>query len=192
MTSATSLRLIADATDTSVDYIQMLNPELRRDTTPRGDSYSVRIPSGKKNQLASVLKRVPADRRDSVHVVAIAPGEELQSIANRTGVSVASLQGLNAGVDLKTTNKLVVPNSNIRLTNWRRAAPNTSEAAAPSLTSVRARKGDTIAKIAAARKLSADELARLNGIAPDVELRAGQEIKLPGSAASTKTNSRGR
>jgi membrane-bound lytic murein transglycosylase D len=192
VTSATSLRLIADATDTSVDYIQMLNPELRRDTTPRGDSYSVRIPSGKKNQLASVLKRVPADRRESMHVVAIAPGEELQSVANRTGVSVASLQGLNAGVDLKTTNKLVVPNSNIRLTNWRRAAPNTTEAAAPSLTSVRARKGDTIAKIAAARKLSADELARLNGIAPDVELRAGQEIKLPGSAASTKTNSRGR
>jgi membrane-bound lytic murein transglycosylase D len=192
VTSATSLRLIADATDTSVDYIQMLNPELRRDMTPRGDSYSLRIPSGKKNQLLSVLKRVPADRRDSVRVVALAPGEEWQSVANRTGVSVASLQGLNAGVDLKATNKLVVPNSNIRLTNWRRAAPNTTEAAAPSLTSVRARKGETIAKIAAARKLSADELARLNGIAPDVELRAGQEIKLPGSGAGAQANSRRR
>src|SRR6267378_1216018 len=36
VSSATSLRLIADATDTSVDYIQGLNPELKRDTTPRG------------------------------------------------------------------------------------------------------------------------------------------------------------
>jgi len=45
------------------------------------------------------------------------------------------------------------------------------------------RKGDTIASIAAARKLSVDEVARLNGIAPNVELQAGQEIKLPGSTA---------
>src|SRR5712692_10819407 len=191
VTSATSLRLIADATDTSVDYIQAINPELKRDTTPRGDTYSVRVPLGKKNQLLSILLRVPADRRDLVRVVAIAPGEELQSVSSRTGVSVATLQTLNSGVDLKATNKLVVPNSNIRLTNWRRAAANATDTNAPSLTTVRARKGDTIAKIAAARKLSADELARLNGIATDVELRAGQEIKLPG-AANTQPKSRRR
>jgi membrane-bound lytic murein transglycosylase D len=190
--SATSLRLIADATDTSVDYIQAINPELKRDTTPRGDTYSVRIPLGKKNQLVSVLNRVPADRRDSVRVLVIAPGEELQSVSSRTGVSVATLQSLNTGVDLKATNKLVVPNSNIRLTNWRRAAANSTDNNAPSLTTVRARKGDTIAKIAAAHKLSVDELARLNGIAADVELRAGQEIKLPGAGASTQPKSRRR
>jgi membrane-bound lytic murein transglycosylase D len=192
VTSATSLRLIADATDTSVDYIQAINPELKRDTTPRGDSYSVRVPLGKKNQLLSVLKRVPADRRDSVRVVAIAPGEELQSVSSRTGVSVATLQTLNSGVDLKAINKLVVPNSNIRLTNWRRAAADSADTNVPSLTTVRARKGDTIAKIAAAHKLSADELARLNGIATDVELRAGQEIKLPGAGANTPPKSRRR
>ena len=191
VTSATSLRLIAEATDTSVDYIQVLNPELKRDTTPRGDSYSVRVPAGKKNQLLSVLKRVPAERRDSAHVIAIAPGEELQSVASRTGVSVATLQSMNPGVDLKTATRLVVPNSNVRLTNWRRAKTNATDVAAtPSLTSVRARKGDTIARIAAARKLSAADLARLNGIAPDVELRAGQEIKLPGAASTTNSRQR--
>ena len=184
--SATSLRLIADATDTSVDYIQALNPELRRDTTPRGGSYSVRVPTGKSKQLTAVLKRVPAERRDAVRVVSIAPGEELQSVANRTGVSVATLQAMNGGVDLKTANKLVVPGSSVRLTNWRRATSNpTDSAAAPSQTKIRARKGDTIARIAAAHKLSADELARLNGIAPNVELLAGQEIRLPGSTGST-------
>jgi LysM repeat protein len=52
-----------------------------------------------------------------------------------------------------------------------------------SLTKVRARKGDTIAKIAAARNLSADKLARLNGIAADAELAAGHEIKLPGGTS---------
>ena len=42
----------------------------------------------------------------------------------------------------------------------------------------RARKGDTIAKIAARHKLSSNEVSRLNGIAVDAELQAGQEIRL--------------
>jgi membrane-bound lytic murein transglycosylase D len=183
--SATSLRLIADATDTSVDYIASLNPELKRDTTPRGESYQIRVPAGKGKQLASVLKRVPVDRRDSARVIAVVPGEDLQSVANRTGVSAATLQMMNAGVDLKATSKLVVPNSGIKLTSWRRAdAPEAGSASA--LTTVKARKGDTIARIAAARKLSADEVARLNGIGPNVELQAGQTIKLPGSPSTSK------
>lgn len=188
--SATSLRLIADATDTSADYIASLNPELKRDTTPRGESYTVRVPAGKSKQLASVLKRVPTDRRESARVISVAPGEELQSVANRTGVSVATLQSMNSGVDLKSTNKLVVPNSSIKLTNWRRTPGTADTASASNLTKVRARKGDTIAKIAAARKLSADELARLNGIGPNVELQAGQEIKLPGSPSPTGSRQR--
>jgi len=183
VSNATSLRLIADVTDTSVDYIQALNPELRRDTTPRGETYMLRVPLGKSRQLASLLKRVPADRRDSARVISIAPGEDLQSVASRTGVSVATLQSMNAGVDLKTASKLLVPNTSIRLTNWRRATATTTDASsAPGLTKVRARKGDTITRIAGMYKLSAADLARLNGIGPDVELQAGQEIRLPGAA----------
>ena len=186
VSAPTSLRLIADATDTSVDVIQSLNPELKRDTTPRGESYTVRVPPGRGKQLASVLKRIPADRGDSARIISIAPGEELQSVANRTGVSVATLQSMNSGVDLKSTNKLVVPNSSTKLTNWRRA-PGTADAGnASNLTKVRARKGDTIARIAAARKMSADELARLNGIGPNVELQAGQERKLPSSPSTPR------
>ena len=184
--SATSLRLIADATDTSLDHIQILNPELKRETTPRGEMFTVRVPAGRGKQLASLLKRAPGDRRETARVISIAPGEEWQAIANRTGVSVATLQSMNSGVDLNSTNKLFVPNSTIRLTNWKRSA----DTPAASLTSVRARKGDTIAKIAAARKLSADEVARLNGINPNAELRAGQEIKLPAANRSSAPSSR--
>ena len=180
VSSSTSLRLVADATGTSVDAIQALNPELRRDVTPRGESYNLRVPSGTSKQLTSLLKRVPSDRSDSTRVISIVPGEDLQSVANRTGVSVATLQAMNPGVDLKTTTRLLVPNSSIRLTNWKRSATPESNSQ-PTLTKVKARKGDTIAKIAAAHKLAADEVARLNGIAPNVELQAGQEIKLPGA-----------
>lgn len=186
--TATSLRLIADAADTTVDYLQSLNPELRRDVTPRGETYNVRVPAGRSKQLMAVLKRVPGDRRETARVISMAPGEDLQAVANRTGVSLAQLQAMNPGVDLKTATKLLAPNSNVRLTNWKRAKATTGtvEAASAPTTKVRARKGDTIAKIAAANKVSADDLARLNGVSAETELKAGQEIRLPASAPSRR------
>jgi membrane-bound lytic murein transglycosylase D len=181
--TATSLQLVADATDTSVDHLRSLNPELKRDVTPRGDTYNVRIPAGRAKQFAALLHRISPDKRETARVISVAPGEDLQNVANRTGISVAQLQAMNSGVDLKSTTKLVVPNSSVKLTKWVRATP-ASDAAAPSLNKVRARKGDTIASIAAARNLDANEVARLNGISVDAELRAGQEVKIPAIAAA--------
>lgn len=189
VTSGTGLQLIADATDTSIDTIRTFNPELKRDITPRGESYNVRIPGGRAKQLVAILRRVPGDKRDVARVIQVAPGEDLQSVANRTGISVAQLQAMNSGVDLKSTSKLVVPNSNVRLTSWRRSATSI-EATTPVLTKVRARKGDTVAKIAAARNVDANEVARLNGLTVSAELRAGQELLLPASAATAKPSRR--
>lgn len=182
--SATSLQLIADATDSSVDHIRSLNPELKRDVTPRGEIYDVRVPAGRSKQFASLLQRIAPERRETARVISVAPGEDLQSVANRTGINVAQLQAMNSGVDLKSTTKLIVPNSNVKLTKWVRATANSSEAApaAAGIDRVRARKGDTIARIAASRNLNANDVARLNGIPVDAELKAGQEIKIPSSA----------
>jgi len=184
--NATSLQLIAEATDSSVDYIRSINPELRRDTTPRGEAYTVRVPGGKGQQFHALLKRIPGDRRETARIISVAPGEDLQRVANRVGVSVAQLQAMNSGVDLNSTTKLVAPRTGASATSWRRAKPETENTtAAPQLTKVRARKGDTISKIAASRNLNASDVARLNGVTPDAELRAGQEIKLPVAASSS-------
>ncbi|MCA1577743.1 MAG: transglycosylase SLT domain-containing protein [Acidobacteria bacterium] len=181
--TATSLQLVAEATDTSVDHIRSLNPELKRDVTPRGDAYNVRIPAGRAKQFASLLQRISPDKRETARVISVAPGEDFQNVASRTGISVAQLQAMNGGVDLKSTTKLVVPNSSVRLTKWVRATSAANSEAAPSLNKVRARKGDTIASIAAARNLDANDVARLNGIPVNSELRAGQEVKIPATAA---------
>ncbi len=183
--TATSLQLIADATDSSVDHIRSLNPELRRDITPRGESYDLRVPAGRSKQFVTVLQRIAPERRETARVISVAPGEDWQTVANRTGINVAQLQAMNGGVDLKSTNKLVVPSSNVKLTKWVRATANPADAA-PSATvnKVRARKGDTIARIAEARNLDANDVARLNGIPVDAELKAGQEIKVPSTAAA--------
>jgi len=177
--SATGLQLVADATDTNIDYIRSLNPELKRDITPRGDTYNVRIPAGRAKQFASLIQRIPPERRETARLISVAPGEDWQSVANRTGLNISQLQSWNTGVELKGATKLVAPNSSVKLTKWVRATPAPTTAPAAGLDKVRARKGDTIASIAAARNLDANDVARLNGISVDTELRAGQEIKIP-------------
>ncbi len=191
--SATSLQLVADATDSNVDYIRSLNPELKRDVTPRGDLYNVRVPAGRSKQFAALLQRIAPDRRETARVISVAPGEDLQNVASRTGVNVAQLQAMNSGVDLKSATKLVVPNSNVKLTRWVRATapnPGTDTVVPAGLNKVRARKGDTIARIAASRNLDANDVARLNGIPVNAELRAGQEVKIPATAATAPSRRR--
>src|ERR1041384_1679657 len=180
--TATGLQLVADATDTTVDYIRSINPELKRDVTPRGDTYNVRIPAGRAKQFASLIQRIPPERRESARLISVAPGEDWQSIAHRTGFNAAQLQSMNTGIDLKSTTKLVAPSGSVKLTKWVRSTA--TETAAPGLNKVRARKGDTIASIAAARSLDANDVARLNGIPVDSELKAGQEIKIASTTAA--------
>jgi LysM repeat protein len=173
--SATSLQLIATATDTSVDYIRSLNPELRRDITPRGESYNLRVPPGRGKSFVAVLKRIPAERRESAKVISVAPGETFQTIAARTGTSVAQLQMWNGGVDLSGGGKIVVPAGSVRSVAMVRPRGNVGS----SLISVRARAGETLAQLAARHNVGADEVARLNALAPDAALSANQEVRVP-------------
>jgi membrane-bound lytic murein transglycosylase D len=90
--TATSLHLVAQATNVSLDYIRMLNPELRRDTTPRGEAYQVRIPAGKANQFVAALKGIPIEKRDA------APSNNVQLVnytrAKTSGTVAAATPGL--------------------------------------------------------------------------------------------------
>ncbi|HMF55233.1 MAG TPA: transglycosylase SLT domain-containing protein, partial [Pyrinomonadaceae bacterium] len=180
--SATSLQLIADMADTSVAALRELNPQLRRDITPRGEASNILIPAGKAHQLQALLRRVPLERRETARMITIAPGEDLQAVAERTGTSLAVLQAMNGGVDTRATNRLVVPNSSVRPTVYTRAGANTNSTAQAGPRTVKARAGDTIAKIAQANHVSADDVARLNNATPDTVLQAGREVLLPASA----------
>ena len=181
--SATSLQLIASACDTSVDYLRSLNPELRRDTTPRGEAYNVRVPPGRGKSLVAILKRVPSDRREMARVIAVAPGEDFRSVAARTGTSVAQLQLWNGGVDLSNGGKIVVPAGAMQKVIYARSRPNTTVTAS-TLVTVRAKAGDTIAQIAAQHGVDAGEVARLNAYAADAPLASNQMVKVPAKAST--------
>lgn len=139
--SATSLHLIAQVTNVSTDYIRMLNPELRRDTTPRGEAYHVRIPPGKANQFVLALKGIPIERRDA-------------PLRNNVEPVIYTPRANNKG----------------------------TTPASPGLMKIKARTGDTAAKLAERYNVSAEEVAKLNQVGVNSELTAGQEVRLPSPA----------
>jgi membrane-bound lytic murein transglycosylase D len=181
--SATSLSLIASLTDTSTDYIRSLNPELRRDMTPPGEAFLLRVPPKRGHQLVALLKRIPVDRRNQMaRVVQAAPGENLGTVAARTGTSEAALRQWNAGVDLSKGGALVVPAGGVVKTLKSYERPNSGGApAGTGLVSYTARGGETVAQVAARYGASVAEVAKLNGVTADAPLARGQQLRVPAS-----------
>jgi membrane-bound lytic murein transglycosylase D len=179
--SATSLHLIASLADVSVDHIRALNPELRRDMTPPGESYHVRVPPKRGAQLVALLKRIPVDRRNQLaRVVRVEAGESIEAVASRTGTSVAALQQWNSGVDLQKGGALVVPaGAAPRLMATSLVRPRGNGEAASSLRTVTVRAGETLAQVAARTGASLDEIVKLNGIPANTPLGRNQQIKVP-------------
>jgi membrane-bound lytic murein transglycosylase D len=182
--SATSLHLIASLSDVSVDYIRALNPELRRDMTPAGESYHIRVPPKRGAQLVALLKRIPVDRRSQLaRVVRAEAGESIEAVAARTGTSVAALQQWNAGVDLQKGGALVIPaGAAPRMMQTALVRPRGNGEAASSLRSVAARAGETLAQVAARAGAPLEEVVKLNGMPASATLKAGQRINVPSAA----------
>lgn len=176
--SATSLNLIAQATDTSVDVLRYLNPDLRQGSTPP-EAYILNVPAGKSNQLVAVLRRVPSNSRNTAAITTIGRGEDIQSIANRTGATTEQIQTLNNGVDLSKTNKVIVPNNNVTKTAYVRPTSKPAPIVSKQISSkITAQPGDTIRKVAARYGLDALKLARENGVPVDSPLAPGREIRV--------------
>jgi LysM repeat protein len=177
--ASTNLALIAQAADTSVDYLRYLNPEFRQNVTPP-EPYIVRVPAKKANDVVAVLKRVPSGNRGTAAVTNVAAGENWQAISNRTGISVEQLQAANTGmVNPQGGGKVVIPKT-VKQVVYNR--PNSTPAVTPPSGTVRvvkAKNGDTLRTVADRYGVNAVDLAKFNGLLPDSQLSAGREVKLP-------------
>lgn len=177
--TSTSLNLLAQAMDTSVETLRYMNPELRQNITPN-EPYIVRVPPGRSKELVAVLRRIPSYARNSANLTTIAAGEDLQSLSNRTGVSQTELQTLNPNIDLKRGGKIVVPSKGNGVNSTAYARPRGNAPALKSgLETIRANAGDTITTIAARYGFAATDLAGINGVQLDAPLQAGREIRIP-------------
>jgi membrane-bound lytic murein transglycosylase D len=178
---STSLALLAQASDTTVEYMRYLNPELRTNMTPP-EPYIVRVPAGRANEVMAIFKRMPAQKVNNATLAKSVTGETWQNISNRTGIAVADLMAANPGMNVPT-GKVIIPfGNNVRSTSYQRPTnqPTTTAAATGGVRVVKAVSGDTVAKVAERYGANPVDVANLNGLTSiDITLQAGREVKVP-------------
>jgi len=177
--ASTNLGLIAQAADTSVQYLRYLNPHLRGNVTPP-EPYIVNVPPGKANDVVALFRRIPASKVNNTNLANSTSGETWQTISNRTGVSVAALVAANPGM-ASPKGKVFVPvkGNNVQQTSYSRPTTPVPAAAASNFKIVKAKAGDTVLKVAERNGADPTDVAKYNGLLPNSVLGAGREIRLP-------------
>jgi len=178
--ASTNLSLLAQASDTSVQYLRYLNPHMRSNSTPPMP-YIINVPAGKANEVVALFRRIPASKINNTNLANSSTGETWQTISNRTGVSVNDLIAANPGMTTPR-GKVFVPMSGNNVNAIVYSRPTNLAAASTGSSNIRvvkARAGDTVAKLALRSNADATEVAKYNGLLPNSVLGAGREIKIP-------------
>jgi membrane-bound lytic murein transglycosylase D len=101
---AVDLRRVAEWAGVSADYIQRLNPELRRWTTPmRAASYDLTVPSGTAELVRERLAEASPNELNALQWHVVKRGETLTTIARKLRVNRKDLAEANY---LRTTSKV--------------------------------------------------------------------------------------
>lgn len=144
-----SLRLVADATNASLDDLQALNPQLVRGITPNQPGFNLHVPEGTGVELQKEIASIPADKLTIWRIAKLQSGQTLGEIARQYHVTVASLENVNvidANDPPAVGTELIVP-----------TAPPRAR-----LVHYRVRRGDTLEGIASRFDVSVSELQRWN------------------------------
>jgi membrane-bound lytic murein transglycosylase D len=196
LTRAVDLRRIAEWTESSINEIQTLNPELRRWTTPAQDKgYELKVPAGTAEAVLARLEEAPANDLASLNYYIVKKGDTLLLIARKLHVSKADLAEANY---LKVTSrvnpgqKLVVPAEASTLlaaraerpvpaTEARRTVAQSGELArAANSNRVKSiyevKRGDTLASIAKVFQTTVASIKTWNPRISGDQLTAGQRL----------------
>lgn len=182
--SMTSLNLLAQSSDTTVQYLRYLNPELRANSTPP-EPYVVRVPAGKGNDVVAILRRGVSLPDDNNRLAKSSQGETWENISRKTGVSVADLKKANPG--MKTPKGKVyfpvkagsVADNGVTATTYSRPTTVQPTMTVAGIKVVKAKAGDTVEKLAKRYGIAATDVAKLNGLFVSSKLAAGREIRIP-------------
>jgi peptidoglycan lytic transglycosylase D len=186
--------------DSTVEELRRLNPELRSSITPRQpEGYELKVPVGTRQDMqlafaAAPTATFPVARRRHV----VRRGETLASIARRYRVSVASLasmNGLSKRARVTRGRTLVVPGlvrAETRTASWRRGGRGRgSKVVVASRSRDRARaghgasrhykvrSGDTLYRIAVKHGTTVAQILAVNSLPSRTKIRPGDRLRIP-------------
>lgn len=202
------LRRVAEWTETPVDVIQQLNPELRRWTTPvRAQTYELKVPPGSAEALQARLAEADAAERGALNWHTVRPGESIATIARQLRVNrgdLAEANYLSVRSRVRPGQKLMIPrapavlmasqpdrptpSADGRQADVERAAlvtetPRAESSNRPQV--YRVRRGDTLSSIARLFQTSVNAIKQWNRLRSNV-INPGQRLKVY-SAADTRS-----
>jgi membrane-bound lytic murein transglycosylase D len=179
--NALDLKIIAEWIDVSVDDLRVLNPELRRTTTPMG-SHELKVPLG---TAVTVQTRLAAGDAPYAHftIHTVKRGETIATVARRYKVSTGELRKANeltARATIRSGQELMIPqrtagglpaaaSTSAVASTTRPASPATRVASAQPAgpVSYRVRRGDTLISIARQFGTTVTRIKQLNRLASD-------------------------
>ena len=190
------LRRVAEWTDTTIDQIQLLNPELRRWTTPmRDNDYELKVPAGTAEVVRARLDEAAVTDLASLKYYTVKRGDTLPLIAKRLHVSKADLAEANylpVTARVGTGQKLMVPHEAtvlmaartdrpVPVADARRTVAESGQLADATPTNrvkviYEVKQGDTLASVARLFKTTVASLRTWNPRLAGDRLNAGQRL----------------
>ncbi|WP_407307643.1 LysM peptidoglycan-binding domain-containing protein [Acinetobacter sp.] len=164
--SGETLSSIARQHYLQLQYLADLN-QIRNNSTVRvGQQLKIGLPAEVEERANSIRPVVasPLEAKfssKSTESYTVKPGESLNAIANRVGMSVAELASMNklsTSAGLRVGQRIVLPKT---------------------VTEYKIKRGDTLIGLANRYGLDTDKLAEMNAIKPNTQLRIGEVIKVP-------------
>jgi membrane-bound lytic murein transglycosylase D len=199
------LRRVAEWTDSTIDEIQALNPELRRWTTPvRDDDYELKVPIGSAEVVRARLEESDPSGLATLNFYTVKRGETITTIARKLKVSRTDLAEANyvkTSARLAVGQQLMVPREATVLMAARtdrptpaaestlaadRVVPSVeaeSNDGEPAKSFYRVKKGDTLAAIARMFNTTVAALQRWNSLA-GTTIRVGERLTVYATRAN--------
>jgi len=192
------LRRVAEWTDSPIDEIQALNPELRRWTTPvKATNYELKVPVGTAGIVEAKLADAPPADLAALKYYTVKRGDTLPLIARKLHVNKADLAEANylsATARVAAGQKLMVPHEATVLmaartdrpapaTEARKTVAEAGQLAQDTSTnrvkvSYQVKRGDTLASIARQHKTTIASLKSWNPKLSNDHLNAGDHLTL--------------
>ncbi|MBN1754591.1 LysM peptidoglycan-binding domain-containing protein [bacterium] len=189
----TNLKLVAECTDTSFEFIQSINPEILRWCTPPNiPNYPIRVPRGKADGFYPRYSQIPEDKKTGWVQHVVKKGETLSEIGMRYRTSVQAIVDAN---QLRNINKLsigqnlLIPIQPSQYKDYAQSSSSLSSSSSTVNSSISyngiytVKKNDTLSEIAQTHGISVRELSKANGLAANGTIYPGQQLRVPGTAS---------
>ncbi|MBI3932981.1 MAG: transglycosylase SLT domain-containing protein [Acidobacteria bacterium] len=164
---AVDLRVLSECADTTLDQMQLLNPELRRLATPAGRTFLLKVPLGTGAAVADCVAALPPEKRVTFRTHAVARGQTLSTIGRRYGTSarnVADANGISLTKRLSVGMELIIPVEPKPGTVRRASTQSTPADQEAVRIRYRIKPGDTLTAIASQYGTTVRNLQSWNGL----------------------------